>query len=319
MYPAVSIVLFTSLSGAGYGALVWLGLFQAADLLPQGRVFGIIAAVLALACVVAGLVSSTFHLRHPERVWRAFSQWRSSWLSREGVMAMITFVPALVFLGGWILCGAMTDGLRVAGMVLAACSVVTMFCTAMIYRSLWTIPHWHNDWTVPSFLVIGLAGGALLVSSAVALAGGGAVVAPVILMVGVLMLALALFVKAMAWRDGALRTAESTTGSALGMADRVSSARLLESPNSSENYLQREMVFRIARKHAAKLRRLAFVFGIVLPLLLLILAYVTGGWFGAIAVLVATGLVLAGSLIERWLFFAEARHKVSLYYGAKSV
>ena len=39
--------------------------------------------------------------------------------------------------------------------------------------------------------------------------------------------------------------------------------------------------------------------------------------------LMITGLVLAfgsvGVLIERWLFFAEAKHVVTLYYGSKAV
>jgi hypothetical protein len=49
--------------------------------------------------VSLGLLSSTFHLGHPERAWRAFSQWRSSWLSREGVAAVATYLPAgLLFL-----------------------------------------------------------------------------------------------------------------------------------------------------------------------------------------------------------------------------
>jgi DMSO reductase anchor subunit len=49
---------------------------------------------LAALLVTLGLLSSTFHLGHPERAWRAFSQWRSSWLSREGVAAVATYLPA---------------------------------------------------------------------------------------------------------------------------------------------------------------------------------------------------------------------------------
>ena len=45
------------------------------------------AAAFALL-VSAGLLSSVGHLGKPLRAWRAFSQWRSSWLSREGVAAL---------------------------------------------------------------------------------------------------------------------------------------------------------------------------------------------------------------------------------------
>ncbi|MBC6440087.1 MAG: dimethyl sulfoxide reductase anchor subunit [Rhodospirillales bacterium] len=316
MHPAISIVLFTGLSGAGYGALVWIGVLNALRQLPESRVFAVIVSALCLALIVAGLLSSTFHLRHPERAWRALSQWRSSWLSREGVMAFITFVPALIFIGGWIASRGETGTLVLFGLAAAVCAVVTMICTAMIYRSLWTVPSWSNHWTVPSFLAIGLAGGALIVCAAVALTTG--IVSGFPLGVAFVALLGSAVAKACAWRH-ADRPGESDLGSALGMAGRVKGGHLLEAPHSSENYLQREMIFRIGRKHAQKLRRIALIAGIVVPATLLVIGALAGGLFGAILVVVAAGASLGGTLIERWLFFAEAKHKVSLYYGAASV
>ncbi len=35
--------------------------------------------------------------------------------------------------------------------------------------------------------------------------------------------------------------------------------------------------------------------------------------------MLAALLASAGVLVERWLFFAEARHSVMLYYGARTV
>src|SRR3546814_9931283 len=60
---------------------------------------------MALAAITAGLRSCTVHLGHPERAWRAFSQWRSSWLSREGVAAVIAYAPALALACGRVLLG----------------------------------------------------------------------------------------------------------------------------------------------------------------------------------------------------------------------
>ena len=94
MHPAYSVILFTTASGAGYGLLVWLALGGMLGLVPAERWLGIVGFGLAFALITAGLLSSTAHLGRPERAWRAFSQWRSSWLSREGVMAVATYVPA---------------------------------------------------------------------------------------------------------------------------------------------------------------------------------------------------------------------------------
>src|SRR5260370_11358365 len=115
MHPALSIVFFTTASGAGFALLLLIGLTVPLGLLPANGGFGF--AVLATAFVLAagGLVSSVFHLGRPERAWRAFSQWRSSWLSREGVMAGATFFPAALFAIGWIFFGATPRVVRLFG------------------------------------------------------------------------------------------------------------------------------------------------------------------------------------------------------------
>ncbi|MEM9784774.1 MAG: DmsC/YnfH family molybdoenzyme membrane anchor subunit, partial [Pseudomonadota bacterium] len=97
MHPAKSVILFTTASGAGYGLLIWLAIFSATGAIAPDRGFGLIAFTLSLGLVTGGLLSSTLHLGHPERAWRAMSQWRTSWLSREGVAALVTYAPALLF------------------------------------------------------------------------------------------------------------------------------------------------------------------------------------------------------------------------------
>jgi DMSO reductase anchor subunit len=105
--------------------------------------------------------------------------------------------------------------------------------------------------------------------------------------------------------------AETATG--LGHLGKV---RLFEAPHTSENYLLQEMGYRIARKHATKLRRLSLLLGFALPFLLSLAALLLSGAVGAAAAVIAAPLATLGVLIERWLFFAEAKHTVTLYYGA---
>src|SRR5262245_31472967 len=94
MHPAYSIVVFTTATGAGYGLLALLGLVAATGAIPADFWLGLVGLGLALGLISAGLMSSAAHLGRPERAWRALSQWRSSWLSREAVAALATFVPA---------------------------------------------------------------------------------------------------------------------------------------------------------------------------------------------------------------------------------
>src|SRR5271154_7205492 len=106
MHPAFSIIFFTSASGAGYGLLALLGILAPLGILPPDPILGFVAMAAALGAISAGLVSSAAHLGHPERALRAFSQWRSSWLSREGVASIITYVPAGLFGIGWVFLGS---------------------------------------------------------------------------------------------------------------------------------------------------------------------------------------------------------------------
>jgi DMSO reductase anchor subunit len=71
----------------------------------------------------------------------------------------------------------------------------------------------------------------------------------------------------------------------------------------------------IARKHAGRLRRLALNLGLLSPGILLILAGVSGGVAQLALLILALVLGLSGIVVERWLFFAEARHTVTLFYG----
>src|SRR5262245_31323037 len=151
MHPALSVIVFTSASGGGYFMLALLGLFGAGGALSPDPPSGWIAFVWSLGMVTFGLASSTVHLGHPERAWRAFSQWRSSWLSREGVLAVTTFLPAGIYAIGWLFLESIW---RWAGVVLSLCAIATVCATAMIYASLKPIRAWHNLWTLPAYLAM---------------------------------------------------------------------------------------------------------------------------------------------------------------------
>src|SRR5437763_16140011 len=144
MHPSVSIIFFTTASGAGFALVLLVGLGVPLALLPANAGFGFAALAIAFALAAGGLVSSVFHLGRPERAWRAFSQWRSSWLSREGVLAVATLASAAVFAVGWVFFGAFSGIIGLFGIVAAALALGTIYCTGMIYASLKPIHQWHN-------------------------------------------------------------------------------------------------------------------------------------------------------------------------------
>ena len=91
---------------------------------------------------------------------------------------------------------------------------------------------------------------------------------------------------------------------------------MLEPPHTEENYLLKEMGFRIARKHAQRLRLIARLSAFILPALLTLPAFFASGGAALTASVLAVLSAALGLVVERWLFFAEAKHTVTLYYGA---
>lgn len=298
MHPAFSIILFTTASGAGYGLLFWLGLLAPLGLLPIEAGFGLTASALGLLLVTIGLLSSTRHLSHPERAWRAVTQWRTSWLAREGVASLIAYVPAIVFPMLWLMNGASGGAARMLGLLTAAMAAVTVICTGMIYASLKPIRQWYHPLVLPFYLCASaFSGGACLLGVAMFWHG-----TPLLTYATAGLAVVTLVAKLAYWRS-IDRGATRHPGDAIGLAT-LGKVRMLDPPNTEENYLLREMGYRIARKHAGRLRGIAVVLGFIVPIVLL-------PFIPAMAAIVA----LVGLVVERWLFFAEATHTVTLYYG----
>jgi sulfite dehydrogenase (quinone) subunit SoeC len=316
MHPAASVIVFTTLTGAGYGLLIWLALFAAFGVLPARLGFGLAAFALALGMVTGGLLASTAHLGHPERAWRAVSQWRTSWLSREGVLALAAYVPAGLFAIGWVFFGR-NDGIwGLFGLLAGLAAALTVYCTGMIYASLKPVQRWCNGWVVPGYLLLALMTGALLLNLLLHLFGlEGQSAAGV----GVLAVAAGWAVKRGYWWFIDQSAAASTIASATGLGG-LGRVRLLDAPHTEENYLLKEMGFRLARKHGRKLRRIAELAGFVAPLILSLgFLWTTSqgaSGLGLVFSLLATLSAGLGVVVERWLFFAEAKHTVTLYYGA---
>ena len=313
MHPAYSVIFFTTCSGAGYGLIVLTALYGVLQEAPLDPWLGIAGLGLGAVLVTAGLLASTFHLGRPERAWRAFSQWKSSWLSREGVLATATYVPLALTGWGWIAQGSLEGGFGVFAVVLALLCVLTVHATGMIYATLRTVHAWHNRLTVPGYLVFAWLTGALWFHALTQMFG---IRSPEIALVVIIPLFLAWYVKRGYWRSIDRGGGPGTPGSAVGL-ERDRTVRLLDSPHTQENFVQREMGYRIARKHAQKLRRISFVAWFLIPAILTASTAQSEPWIAVPGTLAAALSASAGVLVERWLFFAEATHVSALYYGAQ--
>src|SRR5690606_11862053 len=146
------------------GLLAWTGLTMALLALRGGlaaHLEDVQTAGLALGLLLStvGLLCSLAHLGRPARAWRGFSQWRTSWLSREGVLAVATALPAAAAIAALLWMPAGPDRAAVVaclGLLLALLALATVACTAMIYASLKPIPAWCHPLVVPVYLLFAL-------------------------------------------------------------------------------------------------------------------------------------------------------------------
>jgi DMSO reductase anchor subunit len=301
MRPAWSIIFFTSISGLGFGLASWLvlGFVNLAE--PQDL---LLVGLGTMALIAAGLLSSTLHLGHPERAWRALTQWRSSWLSREGVLAVL----ALAALALWGLYYA-RHGMPPlwANAPLVGLMLLTVYATSMIYASLRTVARWHHPLTPVCYLMFAASSGLLAILWVLALLGQP--VTASLSLAAMLAVAAAWGVKIIWWQLAGASGSGSSLATATGLGG-LGEVRSIMPPHTSENYLQHEMGFVVARKHAAQLRVLALLAGGLLPVSLLFLLAPTALVLAAVVL-----LHMVGVFVERWLFFAEAKHSVTLYYG----
>jgi sulfite dehydrogenase (quinone) subunit SoeC len=309
MHPALSVIAFTTLSGAGYGLLVWLGWLIPFHRLPLPQGYAPLALVVAGVLVTAGLLSSLGHLGRPERAWRAFSQWRTSWLSREGVLAVATYVPLLAMFAattGWIA----TTHARWLGPVLIVLALLTTYATSMIYASLRTVAAWRLKLVPALYLVHALSSGCLLAVVMLSMfLPGERLRMP--MATAFVMTLIAWSVQWAYWRrvDG-LHRPRAATAVALKPTMRV---HPFEQPHSEDSFVTREMVFRFARERARPLRRLGLLSAAATCPIAIALGLAWPG-LALPALVVAAILQFAGIFVSRWLFFAEARHAVAVYY-----
>lgn len=312
MHPALSVIIFTVSSGAGYGLLMLLIGLHIFGFLPDMSENELLTGgIIGLGLVTFGLMSSTFHLANPKNAWRAFSRFRTSWLSREGLFAVLVYPFALLYLFGiWNSGVELNAFIQVTGFITIVLSLLTVFSTGMIYGCLKTIRQWNSALTPANYILLGLALGAmLLVALRVSFNGEVGLVASLTLVV----LDIALIAKAI-YYFWIRRVTGPTMNTATGFTR--ANVRLLDVGHTAGTFLTEEFGYIPAQGTVTLFKVLVFVLGFIVPGL--IVFGMTGGDATTAMAWVALISAFLGIGLERWLFFAEARHVVNLYHGAQN-
>ena len=319
MHPAFSVIFLTTAIGVGQGLFlaVYSGqTYSAVNLLPtQESSFYITGAFLALGLLLVGLIASFFHLGHPERAWRAASQWRTSWLSREVIFLPI--VMGLVFLYGllhWLGWSPDLFGNQLPGQATLLIGGLTSFmvfvlyiCTGMIYASIKFLQEWASSLTVINYLLFGAASGftfaaCLAAYQAPGLTGFYAVWA-------IILTTTVLITRIMSLYRNANIKHKSTIQSAIGVRHNAMVQKSMGMMGGSYN--TREYFH---GKTALFLKSVKYIFLLLVFPIPLILLWVGMNNESALVLGLAFVVQYVGLLFERWFFFAQANHPQNLYY-----
>ena len=289
MHPAPSIILFTVLSGFGFGLISIIGLLQFLSVISMFDL--IIYSIIGVIFATVGLVSSFFHLANKKNAIKSLSQWQTSWLSREAIASIFCL---LVVFGNIIWAVYQNNYVSEVGVVLFFLSLFTIFTTSMIYAQLKTVPSWNNALTPAIFVCAALTGGAILLTDYASLV--------LLLVFGTLQISF--------WyiADRGFQDKETSVGTALGY-NKNEEIRPFDVAHTNRNYLLNEMVYKVARKHSVKIRYISFFMAFVFPMSLILIF--PNNFSVSVS---AITIHLIGIYFSRWLFFAEAKHSVSFYY-----
>ena len=321
MHPAFSVIFLTTLIGVGQGlflALYTAESYAAVDLLPSvGSSFYSWGAFLAVMFLIGGLVASVFHLGHPERAWRAATQWRTSWLSREViVLPLVIGVVAVYGLAHYFKLDLNSFGIQtgVPGdltLLLGALGVVVTFAlfisTGMIYACIKFLQEWASPLTVINYTLLGAASG---FTFATALAAFHAPELTVFFGGWAIIITASAFVTRAAslWRNARIKS-RSNLQTAVGIRHTRITQRAMGFMGGSFNTREFFHGATIGWFKSIKWIFLVLVFGVPVLMLSISLDPNAGG------VLLATFVVqYVGLVAERWFFFAQANHPQNLYY-----
>jgi len=321
MHPAFSVIFLTTLIGVGQGLFLAMYTgesYAVVELLPaQNQDFYVWGSAISVAFLIGGLISSIFHLGHPERAWRSAAMWRTSWLSREVIMLPAVIgaiaVYGVVHAMGWDLKsfgfetnvrGDLTLLIGVGGVLV---TFLLFLCTGMIYACIKFLQEWATPLTVINYTLLGIASGFTFA------AGFASYMAPELVnfYAG---WAIAITVAAFVTRGASLiRNAKirskSSLKTAIGVRDDRIKQRSMGFMGGSFN--TREYFHGASILFMKSIKWIFLVLVFVVPLLLLSIAISQGSTELLIAAFVSQYI---GLVAERWFFFAQANHPQNLYY-----
>ena len=160
--------------GSGTGLLLWTAVAASTQAMPLRA-----ATLVALVCIAVGLTCVWLEIGRPWRALNVFLHPRTSWMTREAIIALPLFALGAL---------AVLTGAPAFAWPAALVGLAFLYCQARILAAARGIPAWREPALLPLIIATGLAEGAgllAIIAFVLTLAPGPAHTGVMLLLVGV--------------------------------------------------------------------------------------------------------------------------------------
>ena len=243
-------------------------------------------------------------------------RFRTSWLAREGLLAIL-FYPLLFLYLYLIYMDFQNDNFIVMqffSFIIFIFGLTIIYCTGMIYACLKTIPQWNTLLTPINYISIGFFLGGLIFFFILDFYNYDMDLYKFYLLFIILFsftLKILYYFKIKSPRYN-IRQA---TNAAIKLKE--TNVRLLDVGHTGSTFLTDEFGYKVKEKKLFVVKLFSMIGGFLIPFFLM---YVHSFIYeNHIICLSAISFAFMGMVAERWLFFAQAKHVVNLYHGSQGV
>lgn len=314
MRPDLSLILLTVLAGVGQGLFIFLVILDSLALTGElPAAFSYAAVILSIILPSIGMVASTFHLGNPQIGWKALKMWKKSWLTREIILLPAFLGFAVVYLY-CLYADVQADARLLVGYLGVLSSLGLYLASAMLYAAIHYIKEWANPFTVFNFILFGLTSGGALCLALVQLTGLGAEIAEPVTSVVIVLGALSLVSRYLAYSYNETLYVSWNLKNALGIND--PNIRLVDTGAAYAHYNTTEYHYPVTEKQNRTQQNVVLIAAFIVPLAIWSLGPMLNNptAYNGLTLLAAV-LIVGGLLLERRLFFTQGNHLQNIYYG----
>ncbi|MBB44436.1 MAG: hypothetical protein CMM44_11845 [Rhodospirillaceae bacterium] len=292
-------IAFTTFASTGFGIIIWTVFFAFFEVIPPDLWFAVSTSVFAYFLIIIGSWCVMSNPRYRRVFYSKIRWWKTSWEIRQALCLVCGCITGLLFFIGWIAVAKYNDIWLFLGGLTSLLFIGALMGMAMSFVAHRTILPWSNPHTVRIYISMGLWTGIVWLNMFTQIFNFHTpVIGIVLIIIGIA----TLIFKRKYW------IFIDTYKKKFLQNNNSSKDKNRFQPRMIEYCVYPDLTKNIDRLKIEMLRRRAFLLYFLLPFCAATMPVELTAWVSVSASIIGAFSVVAGVAIERWLFFAEAKH-----------